>query len=160
MLKSYHEFDDEESDDLGNNFERADNVDFAGDNISSSSDTDDETDVELDDKTPNVATIMDDRTPLHVSRDFLIFRKFWTWIINYCPLTAQEYSKFDYSNPSKCFQLEYETFWENNCHNSGRLSKRNILQNIPGLRNTARSLDDPLESFSLFIPNSLIETIV
>ena len=76
LLKSYHDFGDEESDDLGNNFEHADNVDFAGDNISDSSDTDDEIDVELDDKTPNIATVIDDPTPLHVTRYFLILRKF------------------------------------------------------------------------------------
>ena len=78
---------------------------------------------------------------------------------NYNPLPVQEYSKFECSNPSKSFQLEWEAVRENNCHNSERLLKRNILQNSPGPRNVARSVNGPLESFSLSIPNSLIETI-
>ena len=49
---------------------------------------------------------------------------------------------------------------ENNQRNSGRLPKRNILQNKPGPRNIARSVVDPIETFSLFIPNSLIDFVV
>ena len=74
---------------------------------------------------------------------------------NYDPLPVQEYSKFEYSNFSKNFQVELEIVWENNQRNSGRLPKRNILQNKPGPRNAARSVADPIESFSLFIPDSL-----
>ena len=34
------------------------------------------------------------------------------------------------------------------------------MQNKPGPRNAARSVADPIESFSLFIPDSLIDSIV
>ena len=57
-------------------------------------------------------------------------------------------------------QVEWEAVQQNNQRNSGRLPKRNILQNKPGLRNAARSIADLIESFSLFITDSLIDSIV
>ena len=37
---------------------------------------------------------------------------------------------------------------------------QNILQNKPDPRNAARSVADPIKSFSLFIPDSLIDSIL
>ena len=64
LQKFYNNFGNEEKDFLGNVFENEDDVDFAGENISGSdSDPDDEIDMDLDDKTPSVATAIDDPTP-------------------------------------------------------------------------------------------------
>ena len=79
---------------------------------------------------------------------------------NYDPLSVQEYSNFEYSNSSKRFQVEWEKFRENNQRNSGRFPERNILQSYPGTRSIARSVADPVKPFSLFMPNSLIDSIV
>ena len=151
--------DNEESDYLGNVFENEDDVDFAGENISGSdSDPDDEIDMELDDNTPSVATAIDDATPAR-KQIFSDLEKVLN-LDNYDPLSVQEYSKFENSNSSKSFQVEWETVRENNQRNSGRPPKRNILHNKPGPRNAARSVADPIESFSLFIPDSLIDSIL
>lgn len=158
LQKFYDDLDNEESDYLGNVFENDNDVDLAGENISDSdSDPDDEIDIGLDDNTPNVAAVVDDPTPVckQMSSDLEKVLN----LDNYDRLSAQEYSKFEYSNASKSFQVEWETIRENNRHNSGRLPERKVLQNKPGPRNAARSVADPLESFSLFITDSLIETI-
>ena len=152
LQKFYDNLDNEESDYLGNVFENEDDVDFVGENISGSdSDPDDEIDIELDDNTPSVAAVIDEPTPAHKQ----IFSDLER-VLNldyYESLPVQEYSKFEYSNSSKSFQVEWETVRKNNQHNSGRLPKRNILSNKPGPRNVALSVADLIESFSLFIAN-------
>ena len=159
LQKFYDNLENEESDYLGNVFENEDDVDFAAENISGSdSDPDDETDIELDDNTPSVAAGIDDPTPARKQ----IFSDLER-VLNldyYESLPVQEYSKFEYSNSSKSFQVKWETVRKNNQHNSGRLPKRNILSNKPGPRNVALSVADPIESFSLFIANSLIDSIL
>ena len=138
MLKFY-DSGNKESDYLGNNFENGDDVDFAGENISGSSNSDDEINRKLDDNTPNVAAAIDDPTPAR-KQIFSDLEKVLN-LGNYYLLPAQEYSsKFEYSNPSKSFQVEWETVRENNRHISGR----SILQNRPGPRNAACSVDDLL----------------
>ena len=79
---------------------------------------------------------------------------------NYDPLPVQEYSKIEYSNFSKGFQVEWETVRENNQRNTVRLKKKFILRYKPGSRNAARSVADSIESLSLFIPNPFIDSIV
>ena len=149
-------FDNEESYYLGNVFENEDDVNFVDENISGSdSDPDDEIDMELDDNTPSVAAAIDDHTPAR-KQIFSDLEKVLN-LDNYDPVPVQEYSKFEYSNSSKCFQVEWKTVRENNQRNSSKLPKRNILQNKPGPRNAACSVTDPIESFSLFIPDSLID---
>ena len=128
---SYDNLDNEESDYLGNVFENEDDVHFAGENISGSdSDPDYEIDMELNDNTPSVDAAIDDPTPA-CKQIFSDLEKVLN-LDNYDPLPVQEYSKFDYSNSSKRFQEEWETVREDNRRSSGRLPKRNILQNKPG----------------------------
>ena len=159
LQKFCDNLDNEESDYLGNVLEDEDDVDFAGENISGSdSDPDDEIDMELDDNTPSVAAAIDNATPAR-KQIFSNLEKVLN-LDNYDPLSVQEYSKFEYSNSSKSFQVEWETVRENNQHNSGRLPKRNILQNKPGPRNTACSVGAPIESLSLSIPDFLIDSIL
>ena len=159
LQKFCDNLDNEESDYLDNVFENEDDVDFAGEKISGiNTDPDDEIDMELDDNTPNVAAAIDDPTPAR-KQIFSNLEKVLN-LDNYDPLPVQEYSKFEYSNFSNSFQLEWETVRENNQRSSGRLPKRNILQSKPGPRNAARSVADPIESFSLLIPDSLIDSIV
>ena len=159
LQKFCDNLDNEESDYLGNVFENEDDVDFAGENISGSdSDPDDEIDMELDDNTPSVAAAIDDATPAR-KQIFSDLEKVLN-LDNYDPLSVQEYSKFENSNSSKSFQVEWETVRENNQHNSDRLPKRNILQNKPGPRNAACSVGDPIESLSLFIPDFLIDSFL
>ena len=154
--------DNEESDYLGNVFENEDDVDFAGENISGSdSDPDNEIHMELDYNTLSVAAAIEDPTPA-LKQIFSDLEKVLNLDNydpdNYDPRPVQEYSKFEYSNSSKSSQVDWETVRENNQCNSGKLRKRNILQNKPGPRNAARSVADPVESFSLFIPDSLIDS--
>ena len=60
LQKFYDNFGNEEK-----VFENEDNVDFAGEKISGSdSDPDDKIDMELDGKTPSVAAVIDDPTPV------------------------------------------------------------------------------------------------
>ena len=159
MQKFYDNLDNEESDYLGNVFENEDDVDIAGENISGSgSDPDDEIHMELDYSTPSVAAAIDDLTPAR-KQIFSNLEKVLN-LDNYHPQSVEEYYKFEYSNSSKSFQVEWETVGENNQRNSGRLPKRNILQNKPGPRNAALCVADPIESFSLFKPDSLIDSIV
>ena len=112
----------------------------------------------LNNNTPVVAAVIDDLTPAH-NQIFSDLDKVLN-LDNYDPLAVQEYSKFEYSNSSKSFQVEWEKVQENNQRNSGRVPKRNILQNKLGPRNAARFVADPIVSFSLFIPNSLIDSFV
>ena len=158
LQKFYDNLDNKKSDYLGNVFENEDYVDFAGENISGSdSDPDDDIDMEFDDNTPSVAAAIDDPTPAR-KQIFSDLEKVLN-LDNYDPLPVQEYSKFECSNSSKSFQVEWETVRENNQRSSGRLPKRNILQNKQGPRNAARSVADLIESFSLFIPDSLIDSM-
>ena len=160
LLKFYDNLDNEESNYLGNGFENKDDVYFAGENISGSvSDPDSEIDTELDDNTPMVAAAIDDPTPAH--KQILSDLEKVLNLDNYNPLPVQEYSKFEYSNSSKHFQVQWETVRENNQRNSCMLpKKKNILPSKPGPRNAARSVADPIESFSLFIPDSFIDSIL
>ena len=113
LQKFYDNLDNEKSDYLGNVFENEDNVDFAGENISGSdSDSDNEIDMELDDNTPSVAAAIDDSTPVR-KQIFSNLEKVLN-LDNYNPLPVQEYSKFEYSNSSKSFPVEWETVRENN----------------------------------------------
>ena len=114
--------------------------------------------MELDDNTPSVAAAIDDPTPARkqISSDLEKVLN----LDNYDPLPVQEYSKFDYSISSNSFQVEWDAVRENNQRNSGRLLKRNIFQNKPGPRNATRFVADPKESFSLFIPDSLIDSVL
>ena len=106
--------DNEESDYLGNVFENENDVDLAGENISdSNSDPDDEIDMGLDDNTPNVAAAVDDPTP--VRKQIFSDLENVLNLDNYDPLPAQEYSKFEYSNASKSFQVEWENSRETFC---------------------------------------------
>ena len=86
--------------------------------------------MELNDNTPSVDAAIDDPTPAR-KQIFSDLEKALN-LDNYDPLPVQEYSKFDYSNSSKRFQEEWETVREDNRRSSGRLPKRNILQNKPG----------------------------
>ena len=102
LQKFYDNLDNEESDYRGNVFENEDNVDFAGENISGSdSDPDDEIDMELDDNTPRVAAAIDDPTPA-CKQIFSDLEKVLN-LDNYDLLSAQEYSKFEYSDFRKNF---------------------------------------------------------
>ena len=160
LQKFYDDLDNEQSDYLGNVFENENDVDLAGENISdSNSDPDEKIDMGLDDNTLNVAAAFDDPTPVR-KQIFSDLENVLNLDNSYDPFPAQEYSKFEYSNASKSFQVEWETIRENNLRNSGMLPQRNVLQNKPGPRNAACSVADPLESFSLFIPDSLIETVL
>ena len=160
LQKFYCDLNDEESDYV-NVFENEGNVHFCGENISGSdSDADDEIDMELDDNTTMTEAAIDDPTPAR-KRIFFDLEKVLN-LDNYNPLFIQEYSNFEYSNSSKSFQVEWETVRENNQCNSGSviLPKRNLLQNKPGPRNVPCFVVDSIESFSLLIPNSLIDSIV
>ena len=108
LQKFCDNLDSEESDYLVNVFENEDNVYFAGENISGSdSDPEDETDMELDEKTLSVAAAIDDPTPAR-KQIFSGLVKVFNFD-NYYPLPVQEYSKFEYSNFSRSFQVEWET---------------------------------------------------
>ena len=123
LLKFYDNLDNEESNYLGNGFENKDDVYFAGENISGSvSDPDSEIDTELDDNTPMVAAAIDDPTPAH-KQIFSDLEKVLN-LDNYNPLPVPEYSKFEYSNSSQRFQVEWETVRENNQRNSCMLPKK------------------------------------
>ena len=86
--------------------------------------------MELGDNSPNVAIAIDDPTPAR-KQIFSDLERVLN-LDSYEPLLSQEYSKFEYSNDSKSFQVEWKTVRENNRRRSGKLPKRNILQNKPG----------------------------
>ena len=58
----------------------------------------------LNNNTPVVAAVIDDLTPAH-NQIFSDLDKVLN-LDNYDPLAVQEYSKFEYSNSSKSFQVE------------------------------------------------------
>lgn len=43
--------------------------------------------------------------------------------------------------------------------NRGSLPSQNLLKNKPGSRDRTKSVTDPLQSFSLFIPDMLLEKV-
>ena len=67
-------------------------------------------------------------------------------------------SYFNTQMLKKTFTMELETVKQQSRRNSGRLPHRNVLQNKPGPRNTDR--DNPLESFSLFNHDTLLDSVV
>ena len=79
---------------------------------------------------------------------------------NYDQLPQQEYALFQYQNTSKTFTMQWETQKHQQPRQYGRLPVRNILQNTPGPRNAAKNVSNPLEGFSLFMPDTLLENIV
>ena len=73
--------------------------------------------MEFDDNTSSVAAAIDDPTPAR-KQIFSDLEKVLN-LDNYDPLPVQEYSKFECSNSSISFQVEWETVRENNQRSSG-----------------------------------------
>ena len=79
---------------------------------------------------------------------------------NYDQLPHQGYALFQYQNTSKTFTMQWETQKYQRPRQYGRLPVRNIMQNTPGPRNAAKNVSNPLEGFSLFMPDTLLGNIV
>lgn len=153
LQQFYDELDDDTF--LGHSLEGEDDIPPDDDSSESDSSGECEIDMGLDEDVP-VDDIVDNppRKQLFSNLDDVLN------LDNYEQLPEQEYALFEYQNSSKTLTMQWETQNPQNRNRSGRLSNRNIIRNKPGPRSAAKIVSNPLEAFSLFIPDELLDTIV
>ena len=77
---------------------------------------------------------------------------------NYVDLTAQPDLSFSYTDARKTMTINWNTNPENG--NIRPRGKENIFKNVPGPRGAAKYVQTPIESFSLFFTDEMVNNIV
>ena len=77
---------------------------------------------------------------------------------NYVDLTAQPDLSFSYIDARKTMTINWNTNPENG--NIRPRGKENIFKNVPGPRGAAKYVQTPIESFSLFFTDEMVNNIV
>lgn len=79
---------------------------------------------------------------------------------NYTPLPQQEHARYRYSDKKGSFVVDWETTKTDNPRHSGRLPARSIITKKPGPTRHTSGVSNPLEAFSYFIPDDLLQSVV
>ena len=149
---------------MGNSFVGSDDEDIIitppSDLSSSDSDTEAADDaIEQNEIQSEVQVEMEDEYQLPRKQKFANLDEV-TNLNNYEALPPQNDETFEYSNAKKTFVMTWGTINEFNPRNAGRMPKRNVMQSRTGPSPVARRVTNPLESFSLFITDEMLQTIV